>query len=119
MPLEAYWSDPLWETLQDIIKEAGLEALRSEAMFSPNVLEKDWQAINESPILIADLTYKHPDVFYKVGIALTLGKRILLLSQHDRDIPADFQRFPHIVYDNNYEGLPQLRQAMLEVLKDD
>ncbi len=119
MPLEAYWSDPLWETLQAILTEAGMQPLRAEALFNPHVLEKDWKAINESPFLIADLTYKHPDVFYKVGIALTLGKRLLLLSQHDRDIPADFQQFPHIVYDNNYEGLHKLRQAMLAFLKGD
>jgi hypothetical protein len=118
MPLEAYWSDPLWETMQLILEEAGMETLRAEALFNPNTMEKAWQSINESALLVADLTYKHPDVFFKIGIALTLGKQVLLLSQHDRDIPPDFQRLPHIVYDNNIEGLQKLRKEMLAALKD-
>ena len=119
MPLEAYWSDPLWEILQNILKEADLEAIRAEGLFSSGSLENVWQGINESALLVADLTYKHPDVFFKLGIALTLGKPVLLLSQHNRDIPHDLQQFPYIIYDNNLEGLQKLRQAILEELMVD
>lgn len=119
MPLEAYWSDPMWETLQSVLQEAGFECIRAEALFSPNTVENSWQEINSCGLLIADLTYKHPDVFFKMGIALTLGKRLLLLSQHDRDIPHDFQQFPHLIYDNNQEGLLKLRSSILKTIKED
>ncbi|MEO1806161.1 MAG: hypothetical protein AAFU33_15195, partial [Bacteroidota bacterium] len=87
MPLEAYWSESLWGYLQDTLSATGIEASRSEALFSPGHLDDSWSKINEAELLIVDLTYKQPDVFYKIGIAHTLGKRILILSQHTRDLP--------------------------------
>ncbi len=120
MPLDAYWSDPLWEELEDILKGANLTAIRAEGLFATNALSHNWKLINESALFIADLTYKQPDVFFKLGIAQTLGKDIIIISQHDRDIPKDFANFPQLLYNNNHEeGLKQLRkdlEAAIEAL---
>ncbi|MEO0471443.1 MAG: hypothetical protein AAF206_17565 [Bacteroidota bacterium] len=118
MPLEAYWSDPLWEFLDEKLRQTNRGGLRAKALFSEDVLEETWASINESHTIIADLTYKHPDVFYKIGIAQTLGKYIILITQHARDIPHDFRHFPHIVYDNNAEGLQKLEVALIRLLAE-
>lgn len=118
MPLDAYWSDPLWEELEDILTGADLTAIRAEGLFATNSLSHNWKLINESALFIADLTYKQPDVFFKLGIAQTLGKDIIIISQHDRDIPKDFANFPQLLYNNNNEeGLKQLRKDLEAAIK--
>lgn len=117
MPLEAYWSQPLWQQLNDLLASLGYDSLQAEALFQENVLENTWTRMNEVDLVIADLTYKHPDVFYKLGMAHTLGKKVVLLTQHARDIPHDFRFLPSIVYDNNLPGLEKLNQALIEKIK--
>ncbi|MEO1451525.1 MAG: hypothetical protein AAFV07_18480, partial [Bacteroidota bacterium] len=117
MPLEAYWSGTLWMHIQATLKATGWEALKAEAIFAESELEPSWTVLNEVDLVIADLTYKHPDVFYKAGIAHTLGKTTIFITQHARDLPPDFRRFPHIVYDNNIHGLQKLADHLTELLK--
>ncbi|MEM6805047.1 MAG: hypothetical protein AAF696_26865 [Bacteroidota bacterium] len=118
MPLEAYWSESLWLHLQDSLRELGYYTRKANSIYSENSLEDNWKEINESELIIADLTYKHPDVFYKVGIAHTLGKKVILITQHARDLPADFKNFPFVVYDNNIYGLQDLRNSLLSLVRN-
>ncbi|MEM7372172.1 MAG: hypothetical protein AAF587_26375 [Bacteroidota bacterium] len=117
MPLEAYWSETLWVHIQQTLKTIGWNSTRAEALYSKEVLETNWSNLNTVELVIADLTYKHPDVFYKIGIAHTLGKKVILITQHPRDLPGDFRRFPHIVYDNNIHGLQRLAERIIELVR--
>ena len=117
MPLEAYWSDALWMHLQQTVRSMGWDSYRAGALYAQDILEDTWRAINEVEVLLADLTYKHPDVFYKLGLAHALGKKVILITQHARDLPPDFQRFPYIVYDNNIHGLQRLSERIIDLLK--
>ncbi|MEO1215681.1 MAG: hypothetical protein AAFY45_19255 [Bacteroidota bacterium] len=118
MPLEAYWSESLWLHLKDTLRELGYYSRKANSIYSEDSLEINWREINQCELIIADLTYKHPDVFYKVGIAHTLGKNVILITQHARDLPGDFKRFPYIVYDNNIYGLQDLRNNLLSLVRD-
>jgi len=117
MPLEAYWSESIWMHIQDTLGAMGFESRRTGSLYVERRLEGTWASINEAEVIIADLTYKHPDVFYKVGIAHTLGKPLLLITQHGRDLPSDFKTMPHIVYDNNIYGLQRLAERIVEWIK--
>jgi hypothetical protein len=117
MPLEAYWSDALWMHLQQTLRSVGWDSYRAGALYAQNILDDTWQALNEVEVVLFDLTYKHPDVFYKIGMAHTLGKKIILITQHARDLPPDFQRFAHVVYDNNIHGLQRLSERVIDLLK--
>ena len=50
-----------------------------------------WRSINEARIVIADITGGNPNVFYEIGIAHTIGKDVILISQDigEKDIPFD------------------------------
>ncbi|MCI4669291.1 MAG: hypothetical protein MRZ79_14245 [Bacteroidia bacterium] len=117
MPLEAYWSESIWMHIQDTLGAMGFNGKRTGSLYVEKRLEDTWISLNESEIIIADLTYKHPDVFYKIGIAHTLGKPLLLITQHARDLPPDFKHHTHIVYDNNIYGLQRLAERIVEWIK--
>lgn len=117
MPLEAYWTDGVWEDIRSTLSSAGYSCARAEGLFTPETREKVWTLLNEVDLLVADLTYKHPGVFYYLGVAHTLGIRTLLITQHERDIPKDLLEEPVLVYDSNLAGMQKLREGLAAWLK--
>lgn len=99
------------------LETAGLEVEEAESIFGYLVMEKLWQKLNAATIVIADVTGKYAEVFYALGIAHTLGREVILLTQGPADIPFDFKKYPHIIYESNEAGYLNLRQELLAYLK--
>ena len=117
MTREAYWSDSIWELIHHQLERSGYTAHRAGVVFDEGIREEVWKHLNEVDLVIADLTYKHPSVFYFLGVAHSLGVRTVLISQLDRDIPNDFADFPVILYDNNLHGIQHLQEELEKVVK--
>jgi hypothetical protein len=78
----------------------GLKVLRANDIYSPGVItEQIKAAIHQSRICIADITGKNPNVLYEVGIAHTLGKPTILLSQRIEEIPFNLRALRVVIYD--------------------
>lgn len=112
MPFTDDWSDRVWRHVRTIVEDTGLQCLRADNLFGPNILDDIWRAINESTLIIADTTARNPNVFYEIGVAHTLGKRVILLSQSDHDIPFDFRGYRHLVYQDNVDGFEKLSEQL-------
>ena len=118
MPLETYWTEPIWATLKSTLEDIGFDHIdRVVSMSQRESLDQNWQKINESSWILADLTYRQPFVFYWLGIAHALGKKVLLLSQHKRDIPNSLSKLPYLLYENNLEGLEKLQINLIGSFK--
>ena len=64
-----------------------------------SIIEDIWKYINEARLLITELTGKKANVFYETGIAYTIGKDVVLISQSMRDVPFDLRHLRCIVYE--------------------
>lgn len=117
MPLDAYWFEPLFEFLSGQLKKIGFSIHHLNSLFAKDHLKANLEELHKTQWVIADLTYKSPEVYYFLGIAQSLDKNILLLSQHKRNIPDDFRNFPHIIYNNNVEGLEDLGKQVREIVQ--
>jgi len=69
-----------------------------EQIFDDSILQRVYNQIDKADLIIADMTGRNPNVFYEVGYAHALGKRVILLTQSADDIPFDLKHFPHIIY---------------------
>jgi len=69
-----------------------------------------------SRAVVCDCTDRNPNVFYEIGIAHTLGREVVLLSQNGADIPFDLRHLRYIPYLNNVEGRPALSDALADRL---
>lgn len=116
MPFTQKWSDRVFQHIKEILAGLNYQAYRADDLYGYDVLEDIWTAINESEIIIADTTAKNPNVFYEIGIAHTLGKKVILLSQNAKDIPFDFKRYRHIIYEGNVDGFQQLMKELPKYL---
>ena len=116
MPFTEKWSDRVWKKIQVIVKNNGFNCKRADNLYGHDVLEDIWTAIYEAQLIIADITNKNPNVFYEIGIAHTLGKKVVLLTQHVDFIPFDFKRYRHIIYEDNSDGFDLLDKELPKYL---
>lgn len=112
------FGDPFDSVYREVIKpqiyETGLESLRADEVFTPgSIMEQIRSAIQQARICIADLTGRNPNVLYELGIAQTLGKPTVLLTQDTADIPFDLKQYRMIVYDpTSLELLKSAKMAL-------
>jgi hypothetical protein len=68
--------------------------------------------IDRSRVVICDCTGRNPNVFYEIGIAHTLGREVILITQNPEDIPFDLRHLRYVRYLNNAEGRQTLCTAL-------
>jgi len=119
MPFTEKWSDRIWDKiLKPIALDEGMNPIRANDLYGRDIMEDIWQSILKSKIIIADITGRNPNVFYELGIAHTLGKEVILLTQRVEDIPFDLNRYRHIIYEDNYDGYEKLKNELKATIRD-
>lgn len=119
MPFTENWSDSVWNhAIKPIVESLGLNAVRADNLYGQNIMEDVWKGILQSSIVIADITGRNANVFYELGIAHTLGKRVILLTQNVDDIPFDLKHLRHIIYKTDYAGGDKLKTDLKKVILD-
>jgi hypothetical protein len=99
--------------IKPTVEKIGLTCKRADDMYGPNpIIEDIWKSINESKFLIADVTGRNPNVFYEIGVAHTIGKNVIIISQDINDIPFDLRHLRCIIYDNTPRGAKTLSEQI-------
>ena len=108
----------VYTALQQTAIEAGLRCRRADDIWeNPFVIQDVVSLIDKSSIVICDCTGRNPNVFYEIGIAHTLGREVILITQAPNDVPFDLRHLRFVQYLNNGEGLQQLQATLLPRLQ--
>jgi hypothetical protein len=100
---------PVYEAIQLACAELGLDCNRADNVWEASeVIQDIFSLIYRSRVVVCDFTNRNPNVFYEAGIAHTLGRAVLPITQNPQDIPFDLQHHRYVRYLNNGEGLTQL-----------
>jgi hypothetical protein len=103
-----------FDTIKGVCDKLGLECLKADDVWVNSTFIQDiFDLIFTSRVVVADFSTKNPNVFYEVGIAHTMGKTVVPLTQSMDDIPSDLKAHRALEYLNNREG----REAMAEKLE--
>lgn len=106
MPFTEPWSDYIWrkqiKTIVEEIDGLTLRCRRADDLFGQDVMQDIYESILTSMVVIAEITGRNANVFYELGMAHSLGKDVILLSQSEEHIPFDLNRFRHCIY--SYDG---------------
>ncbi len=124
MPFKEEWSQRVYrDILRENIESLGLQCLRADDLTGQNIIEDIWIGINQASVVIADVTNTNPNVMYELGIAHTIGKPSVLITQDINTIPFDFRHLRHIQYRENTEAVKtfatQFREHLLAVYAKD
>lgn len=114
MPFGAEFN-PIYDAITNAIDGAGLRGRRADEIWeNPAIIQDIVSLIDRSRIVVCDCTGRNPNVFYEIGIAHTLGREVVLITQNDADIPFDLRHLRYIRYLPNAEGLGELTARLRE-----
>jgi hypothetical protein len=114
--LKAVYDDHIRPTAQKM----NLTVARGDDFFTAKSVMSDiWNAMNASRLVIADCTGRNPNVFYEMGMAHTLGKPVILISQDKEDIPFDIQHIRYLIYDFTPRGMPEFEKNLTATIESE
>lgn len=112
---------PIYDNhISKVTKSLNLSTQRADDIFSTHHVMSDvWQAMNAARIVIADCTGRNPNVFYEIGMAHTLGRPVILLAQHSRDVPFDVTAIRYIQYEYTPPGMEKFESQLARTLTNE
>lgn len=116
MPFSAGF-DAVYAALRTAAEAVGKKCNRADDIWNHDAIIQDVVSlICKSSVVICDLTGKNANVFYEAGIAHSLGKDVILITQSAEDVPFDLHHLRYIQYLNNGEGLRRLTEKVTDRL---
>jgi hypothetical protein len=111
------FSSPYNELYDDVIKEVckefKLQVLRGDETYGPGLILSDiTKQINESKIIIAEISPANPNVFYEVGYAHALNKPTILIADKTTKLPFDVSPFRTLFYENTIPGKKKIEEGL-------
>ncbi|MFB2684590.1 hypothetical protein ACE02B_05105 [Shewanella mangrovisoli] len=117
MPFDAGMSS-VYQTIQNSCTHVGYRALRADNIWEHSVIIQDiFSLIFRASVVVVDFTGKNPNVMYETGIAHTLGKLVIPISQSIEDVPFDMRHHRVLKYLPNNEGLQALANELAAKLR--
>lgn len=117
MPFDARF-DSVLQSIQAAARNAELRCLRADDIWEHDAIIQDVVSlIDRSRIVVCDCSGRNPNVFYEAGIAHTLGREVILITQSEADIPFDLRHLRHIQYLDNDQGRNELANELTQRIR--
>lgn len=117
MPFAGF--DAVYSSLQLACEDVGFRCQRADEIWGHAVIMDDIASlIFRAAVVISDYTGKNPNVMYETGIAHTIGKNVLPITQKLEDGPSDTRHHRALIYLANGEGLQKLRVDVARKLRE-
>jgi hypothetical protein len=110
--------DPVYAAIGGACQAAALRWLRADNIWDePTIIQDIFNLIFRAQVVVVDFSGKNPNVMYETGIAHTLGKHVVPITQSLDDVPFDMRHHRVLKYLPNAEGMATLGQALVAKLK--
>lgn len=112
MPFDTNFNQ-VFDSITKASQSVGLRCRRADNIWEHAAIIQDVVSlIDRSRVVICDCTGRNPNVFYEAGIAHTLGREVIIITQNEHDIPFDLRHLRYIHYLNNTQGLDDLAASL-------
>lgn len=116
MPFAPEFGGIYTNIIRPLAASLGLTITRGDEFQSSrgSIIEEVWTALNACRFVIAEITGGNDNVFYELGIAHTLNKPAILITQaaQPEQVPFDIRHLRYIHYDNTAEGGMKLSEDL-------
>jgi hypothetical protein len=111
---------PVFEDhIRKVAENLQLRAQRADNFFvARHIMSDIWDAICSAKAIIADCTGRNPNVFYEIGLAHTVGKPVILITQNSEDVPFDLRSIRYINYKFDPRGMKKFENMLAITLRD-
>jgi nucleoside 2-deoxyribosyltransferase len=119
MPFKADMLPVYEDHIKPTCASLGLTVQRGDDFFTAHsVIEDIWKAMVSARLIVADCTDRNPNVFYEIGLAHTLGKPTILLTQQSEDVPFDLRHLRYIAYQLTPRGMREFETKFKETVQN-
>ena len=119
MPFDPHLQTLYTDHISQVAARLEIRVKRADDFFTANSIIYDiWAAIWGAEIILADCTGRNPNVFYEIGLAHTIGRPVVLITQAAEDIPFDLKAVRYIRYNFTPEGMTVLEQKVEAVMSE-
>lgn len=117
MPFTETWSDDVYLILKDTCKDINANITRADEILGSYVIIEDIiTQIKTSDIIIADISVRNANVYYELGFAHALGKKVILIAQDGVEAPFDIASIRYIIYDLSYKSIRKFKQKLADTI---
>lgn len=110
--------DGVFAAIKEACETVMMRGLRADDIWENSTFIQDiFSLIYRAQIVVVDFTGKNPNVMYETGIAHTLGKNLVPITQSIEDIPSDMNHHKALKYLGNAEGLAGLKTQLAKKLE--
>ncbi|MFH4822631.1 hypothetical protein WL046_24075 [Vibrio alginolyticus] len=110
--------DEDYQVVRDFFVDFGYRCQRGDdVIVSHNVLGHILEQMARSEVVVANITGRNPNVFYELGIAHALGKKVIIIARSPKDITFDISNNQVVIYSNHAELKKQLHHWLVWLLK--
>lgn len=114
MPFAEAFYDVYKFLILEALETAGYDVKRADDIKSQNNIISDIvEGIVHSDLIVADLTGSNPNVYYELGLAHGLNKRVILTTQEIDDIPFDLRSYRVIGYDTHFSKMNKAKEELI------
>ena len=106
----------LYEELKRVFEEIYIFKNGGDLGHQQSILKDIVSGITEADVIIADLTGLNPNVFYELGIAHSMNKKVILITQDLSEIPFDLKPYRAKEYNLQFNKLPIFIDEIKETL---
>jgi len=106
----------VYNKIKIICNDYDINCQRSDEIAIGSITKGLIQEIYNSDIIIADLTFSNPNVFYELAISHCIGRKTIMITQEDK-IPFDIGQEYVINYSNSFEGSLILEKEVKRLLE--
>lgn len=111
-----------YELLYPVLSKHGYFPFRSDHIYRPGIIHNQIiDAIIESPLVIADLSFHKPNVFYELSNRHAIAKPILQIIRKNDDLPFDINPIRTLIIDIDQvkEKILEFENMVIEATKDE
>ena len=77
-----------------------------------SILKDIVTGISSADVIIADLTGNNPNVFYELGLAHAMNKKVIIITQDIDDLPFDIKSYRAFQYSMQFNKISELKEEL-------
>ena len=116
--------DPVYESIVAAVTGPGLNfpscTRADEILGGGRIIEEVLRGLEQSEVIIADVTNPNPNVFYELGYAHKAKsvRNVIIITQSMKDMPFDISNNRCIVYEPTEAGLENLKRGLVDYISE-
>lgn len=109
--------DGTYQQIVHVCNRLNIEPRRSDHTAVGSITKEIFIEISNAKIVIADLSFSNPNVYYELAISHCIGRKTILISRTDQDIPFNVRDNYVIRYSDSIIGAKDLEIELEKKIK--